>query len=496
MTFDPSGKDTTWDTRVFIPSDNNGYPLRVPFDPDGPGGLPPQAVRSILISENDQYQAGTYILIFEGKGKVQIRVDSKCPHLIDGQCIFEKPNVIHNFVVTKPTLGGLRLEIISSEESDHIRNIRIIPPGGLIENANDFHPDFIKLLRGFKIVRFMDWGSINHTQVVHWKDRVTTESYSYALHGAGVPYEVMLDLSNRVGSDPWIVIPSQADDDYVTNLARLIAGRLDRKNTLYLEYSNEAWNTIFPQTRYVSEMGDKLAAQMGLTLKMSDTNALFYAKRSVEIFEIFDREFGGNRKYFKILSGQGMNPSVARERLRWYQDQRINPRGFKADAISIALYFGSSTVDSLLTNSGKRDKKDIKVDDVMNISVDDLLSHAIKDLRSNRLPKMIEHRELASRNGMLLLAYEGGQSLRIGAGFNDLVVKAMTEKVILANRSEEMGIIYREMFDLWFENGGDSFVNFSFIYRPNRWGAWGILENQNQRFLSSPKYKAVKERLD
>lgn len=499
ITFDASKKDTTWDTQIPIPSDENGYPLQVPFDPDGNGGVPPQGVRTILINSNNHYPAGEYTLSFEGKGRLHLEVDAQCPwrRSSDGQCIFKIPYLAHRFLVKKPTGGGLRLTILNSKEGDHIRSIRILP--SRVDNADKsiFHPTFLERLQGFKVLRFMNWASVNHSKIKRWSERVHTDHYTYAnaTLGSGVPYEVMIDLSNELKADAWFTIPTYADDDFVKNLARLIASRLENNKTVYVEYSNEVWNTIFPQNNYITELGTKLGLRLGLSLNKQEANAIFYARRSVEIFEIFERELIGRHKLVKVVSGQGVNPFVARKVISWLDDPRVNPKKIRANALAIALYFGAQTVDNLLTDNGKLDKKAVDAARVKAIKVDAFLDNAAKELREHRKPRMIEHRALARRNDMRLLAYEGGQSMRVGYGYSRAVIQAATEKLIKANRTERMGDLYREMFDIWFGNGGDAFVNFSLIYRPRRWGAWGILEHQWQKPDQAPKFRAVREQL-
>ena len=71
ITFDITEVDKTWDTRVEIPLDKNGYPIIIPYDPDGDGPVAPQAVRTILYNRFDTYPAGTYKVRFEGTGKLR-----------------------------------------------------------------------------------------------------------------------------------------------------------------------------------------------------------------------------------------------------------------------------------------------------------------------------------------------------------------------------------------------------------------------------------------
>jgi hypothetical protein len=64
----------------------------------------------------------------------------------------------------------------------------------------------------------------------------------------GAPYEIMIDLCNAAQADCWLNIPALVDEDFISNLALLAKERLDPNLNLYLEYSNELWNDMFPQT--------------------------------------------------------------------------------------------------------------------------------------------------------------------------------------------------------------------------------------------------------
>ncbi len=46
---------------------------------------------------------------------------------------------------------------------------------------------------------------------------------SYANARGGVPPEVMVDLANRVGADPWFNMPHNASDDYITQVGAALA---------------------------------------------------------------------------------------------------------------------------------------------------------------------------------------------------------------------------------------------------------------------------------
>ena len=56
-------------------------------------------------------------------------------------------------------------------------------------------------------------------------------------------------LLHRVHADPWFSIPHRADD-YVRHFAETVRESLDPILKVYIEYSNEVWNDVYPQTIY------------------------------------------------------------------------------------------------------------------------------------------------------------------------------------------------------------------------------------------------------
>lgn len=494
MTFDITEVDKSWDTKIEIPLDKNGYPLQIPYDPDGDGPIAAQAVRAILYNRFDTYPKGVYKVEFEGKGKIHFRSDATCPHLPNQQCVFEGRGIQHYFHVKKPSKGGITMKILESDPDDRVRNIKVMLPGFEIEDAAQlFHPQFVERLKGFRILRFMVWQVTNNSPARNWSDRVTPEYISFAHRDRGVPIEYMTALANRVGADAWFSMPAEATDDYVRQSARLIHETLDPDSRIYIEYSNEVWNGVFTQEKHVTAEGRKLAKTIGLNVDTSEANAFYNARRSSEIFQIFSEELPQNRKLTRVVSGQGMNPRVLRKVLLGLSDPRINRTGQKADAIAVAYYFGGQAIERILTQGKKVARRAVRLEDVKKISVAKILDEARVDLVNIRRPKIIEHKQLADRYELQLITYEGGQAMTINFGFPPEVVQAMTAKIADANRHPRMYELYMEMFEIWRESGGTDFVNFSYISQPTRWGAWGILEYQSQPVESAHKYRAVRD---
>src|SRR6185295_4594985 len=99
--------------------------------------------------------------------------------------------------------------------------------------------------RGFRVLRFMDWGQTNSSPVQQWAERPHLDAAHWSTEG-GVPLEAMLDLSRVVGADPWLNLPMRASDDYVRGFAKLLHEKLPPGRVAIVEYANEPWNQAFP----------------------------------------------------------------------------------------------------------------------------------------------------------------------------------------------------------------------------------------------------------
>src|SRR5690606_8293459 len=124
-----------------------------------------------------------------------------------------------------PGLVGVRVSAVDPD--DPIRDIRMIREDrlDLARAGVVFNPDFIAVVQDVRMVRFMDWMATNNSTQATWTDRPRPGDATWASHG--VPVEVMVDLANRIGADPWFTLPHMADDDYVRQFAQHVHNRLD-----------------------------------------------------------------------------------------------------------------------------------------------------------------------------------------------------------------------------------------------------------------------------
>ncbi len=452
-----------WDSNIEVPVGPNGYPLQIPF------GDTPQAVRAHVFKSFDDYPAGTYTLIFEGYGEISLSFAATGT--------FTEANTPHSFEIATPTAGGLLLSITRSDVNNPIRNIRIIMPG-FEDNYEEqiFHPTFLERLEDFEVLRFMDWGRTNNSMVTEWAERGKLDYYTQATRGVAPEY--MIELSNRLSIDPWICIPHMADDNYVRELAKLLAQELDPSLKIHIEYSNELWNNQFQQTHAIREYG------MALGLHTDSTYAgLYYqARRSGEIFKIFGEELSSDR-FVKVVGSQAANSWLAGKILEGLDDITINPTGIKADNLAIAPYFGGSIANDII-EAGEED----------SITVDGILDLCEASIDSKTGVWTANNKVVADEHNVGLIAYEGGQHLVGTAGNENNDV--MTLKLIAANRHPRMKDVYLKMLDAWTLNGGSLMTLFSNVGIYTKWGSWAMLEYQDQPIEDAPKYAAVQEYLD
>lgn len=112
-----------------------------------------------------------------------------------------------------------------------------------------FRPAFIASLRGYGVIRFMDWQNANANQTVGWRNRHTPAGNR--LDRDGVSIANMLALVRELGADPWFAMPWNTDPDYVNRFARMTRsnlppGRHPPGRHVYVKVGNKVWNTGFP----------------------------------------------------------------------------------------------------------------------------------------------------------------------------------------------------------------------------------------------------------
>ena len=149
----------------------------------------------------------------------------------------------------------------------------------------------------------------------------------------------------------------------------------------------------------------------------------------------------------------------------------------KADMLAVAPYF-SMPVEAK------------NMEAVLKMSVEEVLDATHADLIKGKAV-LARQMERATKNGLKLIAYEGGQHL-VGVG-PAMHSEPITELLHAANRHPRMYDLYREHHRLWTDGGGGLYVFYQSTKAPAKSGSWGLQEREGQPLESAHKLRAVRE---
>lgn len=431
--------------------------------------------------------AGTYTVLYDGEGEIRYANDAQ---LVEHNASYDLINI-------EPGSDGMlnaSLVIVNSNPQNHLRNIRILPPGGIcadnpfqrvvdasacggnylsfVENYQRiiFNPDYLNFMKDFRAIRFMNMSGVTRSTIKTWEDRhkLTEATWGGGEGSRGAPLEIMVELANRLNADPWFTLPHGADDTYVYRYASYVKKHLNPNLRPHIEYSNETWNTIFTQGNYMIDMGKKL----GLEYNAVRAGHRYYSQRAVEIFKIWEQVFGGNKRLVRILAGWTINTKLT-ETVLTHKDAYKH-----VDAFAIGPYvFG-----------GHKEVRTIK-------SVDDALGLITNDEYRYSHAKVMEYirtqKAIMDKYGIQLVAYEAGQ------GLVDFKTRSDDEfpnpLLFAANRDPRMRGIYDRFLHGWKAEGGALLMHYSSPRTFTKHGPWGTKEYITQPTNQAPKYQALLE---
>lgn len=437
-----SGGSDPWDSGESLKLDGNGWPIL----------RAGQAAHTIMFHDTQgAYPAGRYVCTWDGDGEVVLGWDAT-------EVNRRNRRVTAN---VRPTNLGIYLRIDSSNPNNPVRNVKVWLPG--FEDARSaFHPFYLQRLKPFSVIRFMDWQRTNGSGVVSWSDRANPDNYTQGT-GDGVAIEYMIDLCNELGADPWFCMPHLANDRYVQNFANLVKSRLRKDLNVYVEWSNEVWNSQFPQHQWVRGRSDGRS--------LSGPFHATWAEEADRDFEIWMDVWGNQSdRVIRVAAAQKDNP--------WVTQQLTNELSGEFDAISCTTYFGLSS--SQLRELSSR------------TTADDLLDQAIGEMSRSLRDNYRAHGALSRqwtrklKRSIPLIGYEGGQHYT-AAGGNPPYARAFLEM----QNHPKMYDAYLANMREWENAGGSLFTAFNFVEKPDQWGAWGQMDFMDQAINKAPKYKAL-----
>lgn len=411
---------------------------------------------------NRNRDGGKYICLYEGKGKL---------NFWNSKILKEEPGRIE---VELPKGIGISVQVRETDPDDYVKNIRfVLPEHEKNFQKEPFHEKFVNRWGKYYAIRFMEVQKTNAQQEVSWESRTTKVSSTQTRRQGGMSVEYMVEMANTLNSDGWFCIPHQADDKYIRKFAEYVRDNLKPELRAYFEYSNEVWNNVFACSKWCEQKG----LDMGLSQNAFQARLFFYAKRSVQMFDIVEDVFKNKERVVKVLSSQSENPWTAEQILKFEDAYK------RADALAIAPYFGGRL--------GSPDSQN----DIANWSVDKVLDSLEREVKYEQSDRIKDNFELLknkfSDRKLDLITYEGGQHLVGYAGAENN--KKLEELFTAVNRHPRMKDIYYSYLSHWKKSGGKAFALFSSMEKPNKWGMWGLLEDEYQDTTKAPKYMAARE---
>lgn len=434
------GAAAPWNRGDAVEVDANGNPLL----------RPGQAAGTLMLRNVEgHYPSGRYVITYDGDGDISLgmdaRVVSRAGHRIEAD--------------VTATDNGIYLRIDRSNRADPVRNVHVWMPG--FENAaSPFHPLFLQRLQAFSTLRFMDWQRTNNSTLVHWSDRtLTTDSSQFTDNGVALEY--MIDLANTLGKNVWFDMPHLADDEFVRNFAQMVKDRLNPGLKVYVEYSNEVWNSNFDQAEWASQ--EALA-------RFGDINKFTWviADEAKRDWDIWRNVYGADAgRVVRVVAGQLGRPGVTEA-----VTDRLNG-GF--DAVAPAAYFSNR---SLVPDA--------------NTTARDLLRNASGYIDTGLLPNLAKHKQIAdgwsTRLGrhVEFVTYEGGQHF---TAQNRTV--PWQQALYDAQVDTQMYEAYRKLLLGVKGLGLEMFTAFNYVGADSKSGSWGHLQYQDQPAAQAPKWRAL-----
>jgi hypothetical protein len=441
------GAPFTWDDPL-PPMTADGYPTKV--EPD-------RFIESFLIGNPKRTHLGNeFVLLYEGKGKLRYVQAATLKESVPGRDVITDEGAER---------GSVTVQITETDPADPIRNIRLYEPR-FESNPPTFRPEFLKRWGNMSAIRFMDLMKTNNSKIRTWDDRPRAGTYTYT--EKGVPLDDLIALANTQKAAPWFCMPHLADDDYVRKFAEQVKRDLDPSLPVYVEYSNEVWNSIFEQSRYAAARGKELK----LSENAYEAQLKYHGRRTSEVLAIWDEVFADTApRVLGVYATQAVNP--------WTSETVLGDAGAKkyADVLAIAPYFGN--------DFGLPERQA----ETVAYTPEQLFAALKAEVDGPNKKAIDDQAALAKRLGVKLVAYEGGQHLAgVAEAANNTTLEAMC---LAANSDPRMGELYKTHFDNWVAAGGDLYVVFSSVSTWSKWGSWGLLQNESDDPAASPKFQAV-----
>ena len=414
------------------------------------------------------YPAGDYSVAFGGGGDLTIRGHSLA-------------NVKNAAGVATAIVSLAAGEYLILESDGGIRSLRLMCPGFGQISQPSFMPDWIAGLKPFSCLRVMDWQMTNVTTPVHFSELPKLADFDQTSRGVAIDF--CINAANAAGADLWVCVHDTLDDDGIRQLADAMK---QLRGHVHVEYSNELWNTDFPQSKRLYAIStdpkrclpwDGYIDQAGVIVHFEDAQgntilgtdgrtraARIAAERAAHVGQIFRAELGP-AKVSVVFAAQCMAPDWAQSGLEWIDAGSQGGAQSAFDELAIAPYLPLPAWADLV-NDGLWACE--------NKFIDGPLAGGVES-----------HRQLAAEYHLHLVAYEGGQSwfpLNSADVDHDPITAAQWDQ------GGRMKDLYTHLLNACAAHGMELFCHDSYRAAAySKWGYWPLIVGAQK----TPKYDAL-----
>ena len=390
------------------------------FDPIT--GWPTSDFGMVLVS--DAYDiGGRYILV--AKGNSDVRLSIRFEGHIENKTYDLATNTLSATVFIPQNTSDMMLSFTNTT-GPGLQNVSLFQLDYDTTAKYDITNLTLAHLSRFSIIRFMDWTNTNENHDVNWNYTTPLRwpRYRAPYHN---PWDTIPMIINRLNTttDVWLNMPFNATDAYILNVARLMLQQLKSSTNIYVEFSNEVWNTAFQQGKDNIRIANDSVYNHGDPLHLNYDNCsnpyywafrrtAYQIKRISDLFKtIFGPENIGLWKRVRpILAGQAVNIIVLMNSLDYLNAVHGPPSSF-IHGIAIAPYFGlgeyqrwsNLTTDQVLAG--------------LNSSIQEFLP---ENGWSRQAPLGV-HATYAAWYGLTVYGYEGGPDMIAGCASCSLDAK-------------------------------------------------------------------------
>jgi len=483
----------------------------------------------ISASTSGLLETGDYVLTWEGAGS---------PILVatNGISISLKSSAANRKVYTISDWGDLDVLYfyINNEDTGNVLNPVLCyidyegtcGPG----EENEFYPPAVAAYEPYKhCIRFMNWQATNNKSTwSSWDTRKTEDyiTYSYGAYDSdgvgepvepGVPLEVCIRFQNKLQATGWYCIPHEYDGSSVSAFCEMLADNVDPGLKVILEYSNEVWNSGFPQNDWAQTEG---LAEQAATGRFTAQNASFpfwawTAYHSASCMDIASGIFADRGRADDLVRVLGCQVGSTESKKALDTDIAVEfgvdtpvSAYTHHDAASPAFYWGNAILAEPFFSdngaSGDANTRDGLSANTVNLWASGTLWGSV---RNGTIPYESDvnqstswawwANEIKTVRGLEMYGYEGNHHVAsVGSVENDPVASA----IILDYETEDFANLTRD-FHLLAENlGFDLLAHFVLIEKDDQKarGYWGYLPTLSSLEIpniteTQLRYRALKE---